>query len=493
MLDHAFERELAGRGIPEEAELCIRSLFSPLRVNLSDSEDSIAAQWSVALANEVAAAIAAGPTRNVVFYHSRRQALMDMATSISRSDLGRAWAWRQLGLWQSKNIIASQAPFELVRALRESATLVVPILRALAQEARLAKVVGRFDETDWQDLARTALSEVGGVRLLEPVDRDTSPRALRDAWRVLNSSALLRAVTSSDSLRSASEQTRRAVAALAVIDVDPALLLSDTASTLIGIIAGAIAQTRDELDANTATTTNNSADSVAPSSKSNALDEAGAERLLGGSSTDNVSNPSAPQIADAGARASINSGSSEPNPVADHSETEVLPDQRRRGFTQFGGLLFLLAVIEDLKLPEEILGNGILTARSFTWSAHQLALSLMQMEPGDPAALAFAGLPPDAKPPSDGEDPPSENEAKIFDALAKRVVERLSSLVESDHLEEPALEFVCCRRAEIVSDPGWLEVRFALDDVSTEIRRAGLDLNPGYVAWLGLVVVFVYE
>src|SRR6185295_46497 len=134
---------------------------------------------------------------------------------------------------------------------------------------------------------------------------------------------------------------------------------------------------------------------------------------------------------------------------------------------------------------------------------------------------------PDAKPPSDGEDPPSENETKIFEALAKRVAERLSSLVEADHLEEPpgacvesavaastpaglprrgprsslcrrtpresALEFVCCRRAEIVSDPGWLEVRFALDDVSTEIRRAGLDLNPGYVAWLGLVVVFVYE
>ena len=34
--------------------------------------------------------------------------------------------------------------------------------------------------------------------------------------------------------------------------------------------------------------------------------------------------------------------------------------------------------------------------------------------------------------------------------------------------------------------------RLALSDVSTELRRAGLDLDPGYLPFLGTVVRFVY-
>jgi hypothetical protein len=36
-------------------------------------------------------------------------------------------------------------------------------------------------------------------------------------------------------------------------------------------------------------------------------------------------------------------------------------------------------------------------------------------------------------------------------------------------------------------------VRLSHNDVSTVIRRIGLDLDPGYVSWLGVVVRFVYE
>jgi len=36
-------------------------------------------------------------------------------------------------------------------------------------------------------------------------------------------------------------------------------------------------------------------------------------------------------------------------------------------------------------------------------------------------------------------------------------------------------------------------VRFAFRDAATSIRRAGLDLSPGYLPWLGTVVVFSYE
>jgi hypothetical protein len=52
---------------------------------------------------------------------------------------------------------------------------------------------------------------------------------------------------------------------------------------------------------------------------------------------------------------------------------------------------------------------------------------------------------------------------------------------------------VCRRHAEILAEPGWIDVKLALDEVSTDIRRAGLDLNPGYIPWLGIVVRFVYD
>jgi len=174
-------------------------------------------------------------------------------------------------------------------------------------------------------------------------------------------------------------------------------------------------------------------------------------------------------------------------------ETELL-DLRRRALSRFGGLLFLIAVLDDLELPEQIIKQELLGVRPFVWVIHQLALALAPIEPNDPAALAFAGLSPDAEPPSEGEAPPSESEARALSALAAHIVARLCSLLErEDQPEGSLLDFVCCRRGEIVADPGWIEVRLSLDEVVTDIRRAGLDLNPGYVPWLGVVVVFVYE
>jgi hypothetical protein len=78
--------------------------------------------------------------------------------------------------------------------------------------------------------------------------------------------------------------------------------------------------------------------------------------------------------------------------------------------------------------------------------------------------------------------------------IVSAIDKQLSSLL--DFQDEPpanVIDFVCHRRAEIVADPGWIELRFSLDDVSTELRRAGLDLDPGYVSYLGFVLKFAYE
>jgi hypothetical protein len=49
------------------------------------------------------------------------------------------------------------------------------------------------------------------------------------------------------------------------------------------------------------------------------------------------------------------------------------------------------------------------------------------------------------------------------------------------------------RDGTIVYAPGWVEIRMRLRDVDIDVRRAGLDLDPGWVPWLSTVVRFIYD
>jgi hypothetical protein len=167
---------------------------------------------------------------------------------------------------------------------------------------------------------------------------------------------------------------------------------------------------------------------------------------------------------------------------------------RRNAFTQFGGVLFLINLLAALKLPDEILNDEALGARPLGWTLHALALELIPANEDDAAVLAFAGLLPDAKPPSQQEPPKTEIESASLARFHRRIIDRLCEVIDYEHKSVGELiQFVCCRRAQIVSDPAWIEIKFSLDEVATEIRRAGLDLDPGYVSWLGVVFRFVYE
>jgi hypothetical protein len=147
--------------------------------------------------------------------------------------------------------------------------------------------------------------------------------------------------------------------------------------------------------------------------------------------------------------------------------------------------------------------------RPFRWTLHQLAMALAETNPRDPAALAFAGLGPTAGPPSPDESALSDEEQRRLAWFGERVVERLRQRLTAPNPSAataatagrdfrkmaPRLlrDWICRRRARVVADPGWIEAHFSLDEVSTEIRRAGLDLDPGYVPWLGVVLKYVYE
>jgi hypothetical protein len=108
--------------------------------------------------------------------------------------------------------------------------------------------------------------------------------------------------------------------------------------------------------------------------------------------------------------------------------------------------------------------------------------------------LAFAGLGPDARPPSLEGPEASAAERRLIARLRGQLVHCLHRALDAgDEHPEAVLERICRRPAEIVADPGWIEVRFPLAALSTEVRRAGLDLDPNWLPWLGAVVRLRYE
>jgi hypothetical protein len=49
------------------------------------------------------------------------------------------------------------------------------------------------------------------------------------------------------------------------------------------------------------------------------------------------------------------------------------------------------------------------------------------------------------------------------------------------------------RTGTVEAQAGWFEIHLPIDSADPVVRRAGLDLDPGFVPWLGAVVRYVYE
>ena len=144
---------------------------------------------------------------------------------------------------------------------------------------------------------------------------------------------------------------------------------------------------------------------------------------------------------------------------------------------------------------DEILAHPALGARPFRWVMRWLALALAPVEENDPAALAFAGLPPDTELPLDRE-PPGETETGAINSLAARIVEHLSALIDQrvewgrpggiDRIRLPP-ERGDCRRSRL--DRRQVFAGRSDDRNPARRTRSRSRLQP----WLGVVVRFIYE
>ena len=462
-----FEAALARLGLPSSEIICLRALHVPVRIDLSRADAVVSGAWIEAFASALATAI--GRSEGFVRYGSRSQALVDVLISVGRADVSRAWAWRQLGLWRDAAEAIGVGAAAAMMALPES---VPAALVEVAKAGALPGLISRVAPDDWMAVARAAIATTGASSIrtiLDAAGEGSSPgtRARRDVSEMTRATA--RAVLAQSRLaRSAARlagldlRAREAMAIFAILEVDPAALsrLSDPRALLEVLLSDSMAS--------------------------------GPKRPGGGD-----------QFGSLRAEAKVvpqgraeRSNSIEQDRGDRQAQNEALPTAsiRRCGRTRAGGLLFLLHIVGELGLPETLCAPGsALAGRSLRWVLHQIALCLLPLEPNDAAALAFAGLAPDADRPSHLAEPVTELEQHAIRVASDAIVARLRQRVGNLETPRAALLLQTCRRsAEVLADPAWIEVCLSLDDVSTLLRRAGLDLDLGWLPWLGCVVRFRY-
>ena len=160
--------------------------------------------------------------------------------------------------------------------------------------------------------------------------------------------------------------------------------------------------------------------------------------------------------------------------------------------TSAGGLLFLVAVLQRVGFPEwaeqqpSDRSPAIVVGRLFA-----LLLARLDVVPEDPAWLL--GDVGDSKPfPKDPgnavDDPPG---ADPLDTCAEAWLSRCRRGLRTKAGIGPAT--LVCRRAALSVGTTHVDVFFDLADADLHVRRAGLDIDPGWVPWLGRVVAFHYD
>lgn len=526
LMEGALEAALAQARTGADEEVCVRSLRVAVRLRGARGDAALAADWAAAISQALTETLAKGGDQ-AVRYGSRMHAWLDCALGVAHSDLRRAWAWRRLGLWQGTDQCSpGAAATALTQGLAMDPSAVVPVLVGLAVEGALVGLADRLDGADWVLLAISALDAHAAPRgLLSPPapagdaapgqagtgDPDTGPPGPADlgAADPLAGSPLL-------ALRGLARPDRaRALAVLILLAADPAL----------GRLGLAAAQVRVEalvrgLSGRAAPEPTHAPESgpkgfwdpkpVAPAARTAepAGERARPDRPASDSGDQGQPAPApTPPERPATDRdpwppGSPRAAGSDADPAAappaapDPAQTEAEPEsplaQRRRARTDWGGLLLLLNVLGPAGVLD--MPSPLPPARTLRWSLHRLAQALAPVAPDDPAALAFAGLAPGSRPPSLDAPAPSAPELAAIAALRERVALCLHAALGAGAEDpESVLARVCRRPAEILADPGWIEVRFPLARVATEVRRAGLDLNPDWLPWLGAVVRFSYE
>jgi hypothetical protein len=167
-------------------------------------------------------------------------------------------------------------------------------------------------------------------------------------------------------------------------------------------------------------------------------------------------------------------------------------DGRRSWPTEWAGLLFVLGAAPDAGIPQRLLTDPVLAERPLSWLLTELGRLLLPGCPAtDPALAALAGLDPAAVTRT---LPAAPGEVRSLQAHALRWATAVRQRLDRPGQDAgEVLDWLARRPGRLLIEPGWTDLILPLEAVDLDIRRAGLDIDPGWLPWLGRVVRYRYE
>ncbi|WP_327397364.1 hypothetical protein [Streptomyces phaeochromogenes] len=501
---------------------CLRRLNVQVTVHGDDTDATLRGVWAGALVSRLIEALS-GADPGVVHYDGPVQAVADLIASTSLGRLERAWAWDKAGIRQRGDPDPASAPGEaIVASLRQLSrhspgAALAALLQAVARAgpAALHQVLGGSRSralcggwpavaalvapipgmpgdlpparpaTAPQDTAvtsghRESAPNVDGQDLAAAPPDHPSPHAPRTqrllAADLFCRSALARALGSSRLRPDGTDAL--AWAALVVAETDPAALGRPTADQLLRAVArlggSSLPSPRADTSYDITTTPQASA-------------------LLSRASSRTASGPR-PETAEL-PTAEVDLAHHTPSPTAPGEiSTGTTPDPAPQGVpTQWAGLLFLLSLAPAVGLPHTVLADADLARRPLPWVLQTVAVTLLPLPDDDPAVAAFSGLDPAKSSLWRSTAPATADELRAIRRIGERWSQAVARALGRSAGEGTAtVRALAARRGTVFFSPGWIDLVLALDEVDVDVRVAGLDLDPGWVPWLGCVLRYCY-
>ena len=447
----ALDDALASRPMPTAFAVCVPRVTVEVELDPTRPVPALAQAWAAAIVAAVeaglreaaASVVGQASAQGWVVYRTEVDALADLVRSVGAGDQSRCWAWAQVGLVPRGT--ASVGPYEVAAALVARVELLPGILRSIA-----GAVPVPLTADGWIALAGTFARQCGSVR---PSPHDAPGlRVGAVATPGLRDDVVGDAVATvpAEVWAIADTAQREDLATLALAIVGPAWSRHPGA-------AGAVA-------------------AAAPARRPRSGRE-GPHGIL-----PSVSGTLAGQGRPAAGRADRAAGEPDdqsagvPGTAVDEPATIDAPL-----VTDWGGAFLLMGILHEVDVASratEEVPPAELVAR--------VVGAVTGAPLDDPATATVSGWEatiPVVALSGDGD--------ALVRGIGAEVSSRIADQVDDD---DPAndLGWIWRRRAEIESSPGLIEATFSLDEVDVRLRRAGLDLDPGYVWWLGRVVRFRY-
>jgi hypothetical protein len=512
---------------------CVRNLDVAVQLDLDRPDPALEATWAAALVGALRQALQSG-SPEVVRYDHVRHALVDLVCGAMTGRLGRAWAWRRLGLLHPADPPLEATPgAAAVAALHRHPRQALSVIVAAAERVGLPALHRALGPSGWTAMAGVVRAALGGGRAA-PVRTAPTQGGPGGDHGVGGTAALAAALVAASRL---ADQVRRsrvrpdresldALALLVVAESDASALrraageaLVAAAATTLGALghpapppgrvlgtAGRPASRHGGEGATAATAEprppagdREAAPPAAGPAGPHPPDGAAGRRARPSrpSRPSPAAGPGRPDDADApvpvGAWPAADPQDAAGPGVAVDAGTVAERDRHGR-WTEWAGLLFLLATATDAGIPDTVVEDPVFAARPLPWILQGIGLRLVPVTARDAALAAFAAADPAGPPPWELGPPAGDDELARLEVVARRWAAVTAAALGAPDREPADLVASIARRTGMVDHtPGWLEIHLDLEQVDVAVRRAGLDLDPGWVPWLGTVVRFVYE